>query len=402
MNNRLIILQVLLLCTVSLLIGFISCGDAAPSLSIYRGIDFIENYKFRTITSDLNEGWSLSDDIIAPDGLYYYVGFNTDEAGSPVTLTGLETTSGLPHDNAKLDISRFEIFNLVHNGGFEPAFGSPLANWSPNSNAMGDGAKITNTDGTENSLYETTGYCLHYEFIPQLSDMHPEPEYVEFDLGSVKDTFLYGKKYTTRFKFYKKNISSSTFFQFNDQPKLDVKAQNTWTLGYTLFPDAYSDDSEVIAKSSNNVFRILYFTSNMDGYIDDFRIVRNDIDYCLKLTVPYSENGRPDLQPGTYRFSVWFKAEEPADVSPNKDRFNSSRVSLGIGKSYGASTIKGFNASVLSSGNWKQLSIEYFIQIKNGDSLVLFVSPADMTGGSTTLDIGSVLVAFPELFYISE
>jgi dTDP-D-glucose 4,6-dehydratase len=46
--------------------------------------------------------------------------------------------------------------------------------------------------------------------------------------------------------------------------------------------------------------------------------------------------------------------------------------------------------------------VEKFIQIREGNSLVLLISPADKTGGGNTIDVGSVLVAFPELYYISE
>ncbi|MCL2705242.1 MAG: hypothetical protein FWE72_03435 [Spirochaetaceae bacterium] len=397
MNNRLIILQVLLLCALSL--GFISCGDPAPDLSMYRGIDYIEKYKFTSDISLSTASWTFNDSI-APNG-YHYMGFNSSETGATTVPSGINQT-GLPND-AIGDISRLEVFNLVHDGGFE--FDPALTGWSPNMVGTIPGAAITR-ELAPDSIGST---CLKYVF-----DLFAgiEPEYIRFNMGpsTIKDRFLTGNRYIIRLNFYKYSMYSNTPFRFNTERDWKPQAEREWGFGYTKFPDASLDNSEVVAESSDNYFYVLFddiYNSNNEGYIDDFRIVRSDIDYYLKLTVPYSEAGRPDLPSGTYRFSVWFKAEDPADASPSPTappgRFNSSRISLGIGKTLTTTTVKGFVASeTITSGSWSKLSVEKFIQIRDGDSLVLLISPADRSGGSTTLDIGSVLIAFPELYYISE
>jgi len=398
MNNRLIILQVLLLCTISL--GFISCGDSAPDLSMYRGIDYIAKYKFNSDIS-INTGSWIFNDPIAQNG-YHYMGFNSNEIGADAVPTGIDST-GLPN-SAIEDISRLEIFNLVHDGGFE--FLDPaLSGWSPNMVGIIPGAAITR-ESAPDSIGST---CLKYVF--NLSDDNVKPEHIKFLMGpsTIKDEFLTSNRYIIHLNFYKSSISYITPFRFNAERNWTPQSERAWGFGYTRFPDDSKDNSEVVAESSDNYFYILYDDlkhQNNEGYIDDFRIVRSDIDYYLKLTVPYSEAGRPDLPSGTYRFSVWFKAEDAADASPSTSappgRFNSSRISLGIGKTITTTTVKGFESSALTSGSWRRLSVEKFIQIRNGDSLVLLISPADKSGGSTTLDIGSVLIAYPELYYISE
>ena len=261
------------------------------------------------------------------------------------------------------------------------------------------GAAIETIVPTDFTPVPAGNRTLHYTFSTTTA-------YVKFDLDSVtvKDRFIEGERYKILFNFYKEAVSTITPFRFNDEPPWEIPAKKSWDEGYTR-SDAYLDDTEVMADSVNS-FYIDYAVTNQEGYIDDFRIVRTTgIDYYLKFRVPYSEEGRPNLYPGTYRFSVYFKAEDNNAILPHPsapERFRSSRVSLGISKTENSPGIKGFDCSVeLSSGEWKKLYIDKFIQIKEGDSLYLFISPADNTG-KETIDIGSVLVAYPELYYISE
>ena len=388
--NRSIILKVLLLLAISLLIG-ISCGEAAPDLSMYRGIDYIQKNKFSSIVSGLNAGW-VSDDPF--EGSYHYMGFD------PVLHVPGINDIGLP-DYATGDMSRLEVFNLVPDGGFESV--SSLTGWS----ATG-GIFSRSTGHTSPPPYGITGnYCLYYEFD---SSTPPPEKQINFNMTPVKDGFIPGSRYIIRLKFFKRSENTDTPLRFNSERNWNVVSIKPWTAGYTKFPENTHDNTEVVAELGSNSFYILYDTvknMNNEGYIDDFRIVRSDIDYYLKFTVPHSEAGRPNLYSGTYRFSVWFKAEDPADLPPTPsaplDRFNSSRVSLGIGKTLNSITLKGFDASSeLISGNWEKLSVEKFIQIRDGDNLVLLISSTDKSGGNTTFDMGSVLIAYPELYYISE
>ena len=388
MKNRVIILQLLLLCTIFIVPGFISCTLSVPDLSEYQGIDYIENYKFHSIVSGFDGNWAFDDDIVAPNG-YHYIGFNSNESGADVIPTGI-STAGLP-GNATGDISRLEIFNLVNDGGFENPTGWNVG-WS-----AGGGATISRDIATYNSAAIPPNHSLDYSFTGGVDNS------ISFNMGSAKDTFLFSKRYIIRFNFFKELSDKRTPFRFNTTswwPNSGIG----WDYGYTKFPDAYADGSEVTANSpGNNQFYILYDYDNIKGYIDDFRVVRSDIDYYLKLTVPYSGEGRPNLFSGTYRFTVWFKEEDPGDVSPSENRFPSSRVSLGIGRTPGTATVNGFDApSQLTPGAWRRLSVERFFQITPGDSLVLLISPTDKTSGSNSIDIGSVLIAFPELFYISD
>ena len=118
MKNRLIIFQVLLY-AIFLMIGFLSCMGDVPDLSQYRGIDYIKNYKFRSVASWIDEEkWSLNlQKIVDPVSNHKYMGFNKNEDETDSNLAGVDKT-GLPPE-AEEDISRIEVFNLVKDGGFE-------------------------------------------------------------------------------------------------------------------------------------------------------------------------------------------------------------------------------------------------------------------------------------------
>ncbi|MCL2792966.1 MAG: hypothetical protein FWD87_07725 [Spirochaetaceae bacterium] len=412
MKNKLIILQVLLLISISLKIGFFSCAlSESADISHLRGVNFILHNKFSSISEDL-AGWSFDNtrvyNIVDSD-YFYYIGVNSNERGGPAHPTGIRCDVCPPDpDQCHLceNALRLEIFNLVRNGGFEPALDpleAPLLGWRALPTPAI--AKILPQDPDPDHFTSTTGQLLLYEFQP-ITDVEPLYWRIEFDLGTVRDTFIPRINYMIRLSFYKYAPTSVMPVMFNNEIRAVPQSAGGLPWTKTRFPDPVQPVmAEVTAATGPNTFSILHDHNNPEGYIDDFRIIRSsNIDYNLRLIVPFSEAGRPNLHSGRYRFSAYFKAEANNDVNPhpsNKNRFRSSNVSLGLGSSGRAPIYRITDASDLSSTSWTRISIEQFFHIRDGEHLILLIAPTDKTHHHTW-DIGSVLIALPELYFISE
>ena len=64
--------------------------------------------------------------------------------------------------------------------------------------------------------------------------------------------------------------------------------------------------------------------------------------------------------------------------------------------------IEGFSSSEFTNTGWTRLTAQKFIQIEKGGTIEIMVSPGDISGLANTLDIGSILIASPSLYYISD
>ena len=376
--------------SVIILLILISCSDV-PDITEYQGVNYIQ---YRPLDVAIGNIWTSDDPV---EGAYHYMGFNTDSTGA-ADLPAVAVFTGLPNNADSGDISRLEIFNLVPDGGFE----SGTAGWDntgttanatfPRENS--DPLRV-NDDAGNNSMEYT---------IPASTDI------LRFNLSTLSDTFLLNKNYISRLSFTRATTDDTAVFEYNDgssaniyrtwKPKVEIGWSGGDTAAFTRFPDYGNLDTGITAKAGS-YFCIGSFDDNyskiQDGFIDDFRIVRSDLDYYLRLTVPYTDTGRPELYSGIYRFSVYVKGEADADVSPSQNRFRSSRISLGINN-----YVTGFQSSSYSSTSWTKISVEKFIQIDKGDTLELRISPSDSTALPNSMDIGSVLIAAPSLYYISE
>ena len=366
----------------------ISCSDV-PDLSEYQGVNYIENSNFATIN------WTSDDPV---QGAYHYMGFNTDSAGV-AAAPGIAIFTGLPNNTDSGDISRLEIFNLVTDGDFEDG----TAGWDNN----GSGATFAQNNLSTNRVHDDVGNDSLRFTIPVETDI------LRFDLSTLNDTFIAGQNYIARLFFTRSTKNDTVVFEYNDglTPAISnpykvwtPKVQTGWITDdslYTSFPDDENLNTNITAEAGAR-FCINSFNTTIDkfhdeGFIDDFRIIRSGLDYYIKLTVPFTAPGRPDLYSGTYRFAVYIKGEASGDISPAQDRFRSSRISLGIDNN-----ITGFSTSSYNNTTWTQISVEKFIQINDGDTIELKLSSADSTALPNSLDIGSVLIAFPSLYYISD
>jgi len=366
--------------------AFYACSQV-PDLSEYQGINYIANHDFTS------PEWSFDDTV---EGAYHYMGFNTDSAGAAAP-PAVAVFTGLPNDADSGDISRLEIFNLVPDGGFETG----TAGWDNNGTTTNATFPQNNTDA-ERVLDDAGNDSLKFT-LPAGTDI------LRFNLSTLDDTFIVGSNYILRLYFTRAVTNDTAVFEYNDGSDLDIistwkpKTQTGWDddlASYTRFPDYDSINANITAQAGY-FFCIGSFDTNeykpQNGYIDNFRIVRSDINYYLRMTVPYSESGRPDLYSGIYRFAVYVKGEADADATPAVNRFRSSRVSLVInGK------IEGFSSSEFTNTGWTRLTAQKFIQIEKGGTIEIMVSPGDISGLANTLDIGSILIASPSLYYISD
>ncbi|MDX9801681.1 MAG: hypothetical protein RBT69_10135 [Spirochaetia bacterium] len=365
--------------------AFYGCSEV-PDLSEYQGINYIANSNFTS------PEWSF-DDTVAPN-LFHYMDFDT------LPVIAVPVYTGLPNNVDSGDISRLEIFNLVPDGGFE----SGLAGW----NTFGAPTTFTRNNTSNervNSSIPNNNFSIEY-------DLFISTDRIQFDLDTVHDGFIENNNYIVRLNFTREATNTTAVFEYNDAAAVIYKTWKPKTLVgwsvddtvYTEFPayDSAEFDTNITARpNTQNYFNIgsISYGNDINGYIDDFRIVRSDINYYLRMTVPYSEAGRPDLYSGIYRFAVYVKGEDTADIPPAvlNNRSRSSRVSLIInGKT------EGFSSSAWTNTGWTRLTVDKFIQIDAGDTIELMVSPADKSGLANTLDIGSILIASPSLYYISD
>lgn len=372
-------------------ISLFACSDSQINLSALRAADYIAS-------ANLVSGQWVSDD--PQSGSFHYMGFNTDSAGA-AALPSVAVFTGLPGNTDSGDISRLEIFNLVENGGFESA----ITDWDNN----GTGATYSRDNTDPNRVNDDAGNNSLKFSISNVTP--PAMDIIRFNLSHLRDGFIVNSNYIIRLYYTLGKTDDTLVLEYNNgAPPPGSQICCTWITEsetgwiddntvYTKFPDYKNIDTNIIAVAGNYFCIGSYNTAYAkvkEGFIDDFRIIKSDQDYYIRLEIPYSESGRPDLHTGTYKFSVYVKGEADADVSPAQNRFRSSRISLGINNK-----LKGFSSLEYNNASWTKLSVEEFIQINPGDTIELKISSADSTFLTNSLDIGSVLIAGPELEYIS-
>ena len=144
----------------------------------------------------------------------------------------------------------------------------------------------------------------------------------------------------------------------------------------------------------------------MNGYMDNLRMVRTDIDNKIILPVPYRAEGRPDLESGTYKFSVYIKHVETLPLN----EFHAQSVSLGMAATDGGLHLVENHAIYHSDdpgadwSNWTEITVESFLQIDTppedpeDPAVYLTITPTNIQLAQTK-DVGSILVASPQLRY---
>jgi hypothetical protein len=381
---------------------YFSCSGDIPDLSEYQGVNYLKSSGLNAPDWDINLK-AKSDFTVA--GFDYMI-FDKNPSPSNMVYTGL------PGNTDSGDISRLEVPNLAPNGGFEETGGSfslPTG-WTKSSIAV---IKSNSQIESVHSITTPVNNSLFLEFPDEL-------DFLSFNLlatNAISDSFFPATRYTLRFNF-KKSKPSRMHLKFDGKSWTPV-IQTEWT------ETKYETFHESIIKGTDNNFYFLHqegdIASGFFSCIDDFQVIRNEIDYYINNFVPFKSDIRPVLYSGVYRFSVFLKAEDNDDINtvpssasyPNNFRVRTSTVILEIkDKRKTAVSIfkyktdhKGEETSetAFTKNRWTELYVDKFIQIDNEDDIIeLRIYPVDPTGSHNTLEAGSVLIANPKLYYISE
>ena len=362
-------ISILVLCAAALIT--FSCSNGNDPFEEYRGVNLIEGTGFDAgeWTADRSES--------------YYMNFEA------VTAADAGGTTGLPDGAA---VYRLEVPNLMPDGDFESTSAGPLptpTGWS----ATGGTNQIVSP-----GIY---GQSLEYNIT--------ETQMVDFTLSNLADGFIANKYYLIRFVL---EASSAVFDYHNGVASLNAPWILAGLSGITAFPTA-NDDPEILAISSGGTFSINTpgtGSSVQGGQLDNFRIIRTDIPYGLRLQVPSIQEGRPELIPGTYRFSVYIKQEDSASVTPAvKNRFRSAGVTLQIKGPH--DSVSDFTVATAFHPDdedadwtsWQLISTDIedlypSAKEEPNNAVTLSIYPTDVYD----LDIGSVLIAAPSLEFIPE
>jgi hypothetical protein len=150
----------------------------------------------------------------------------------------------------------------------------------------------------------------------------------------------------------------------------------------------------------------------MDGYMDNLRMLRTDIENRIVLEVPWSAGGtRPDLVSGFYRFSLYIKNIPPAELPANE--FQSKSVTLGILNTPGGlnsiynQAVHQSNDAGVNWDEWTQISVDSFLQVDRlatdptDPVIFLCITPTNVQSAPFK-DVGSILIAAPGLRYSSD
>ncbi len=328
-----------------------------------------------------------------------------------VSGTGYEPPTG--HDSA--DVYRLEIKNLVPNGDFENStVGSAPSGWVLYPGGGADTLKIVDSGSGE--IYDKT---MHLK----IKTLDRVDFNVRDTVNGAIDGFSENNSYLVRFNY---RTAGALVFELNDTAtslgwlkffggenggKINITIANL--LEYPpaelkgLFPD------ETVGSASAYYFSFGSVDSGnsspQEGYIDNFRLIRTDLKYRLRLLLSYADDASEPLISGSYRFSVYVKRDPSAGTD---NRFTSNRIDLGITGGGVSSNGTGFDESSFSSykqfydgedgqdwSDWSQVYVDLTLQIPNSSSRAMEVSicPTDDSQGSLYLDAGSILVSVPGL-----
>jgi hypothetical protein len=361
-----------------------ACTFNSP-FSPYSGVNLIAKRQFDASSAP----WAAS---YSQTNAYPYITM------TQVTAAVAGTTAGLPSDATGL--FRLESPNLVTGGDMEAGVGG----WSASNTTVGTTTTAPNAiDGTS----------LTFSF----KQSYSTPPLIEFALDSaLADGGVTDANYRINFDY---NVYSTATTEFDYEDGSSTLLSTPWslnTVGLDVtdmlhFPPEGLSSDIFWGPSAAHVFSIgrlsVDAVNTENGDLDNFRVVRDDIDSYFRLSVPYRDSGRPDLMTdGIYEFSVWVKLEDPASVTPNTaNAFNATGITLGINdarkmftinNAINAPTSPASTALTLTSTRWTKISmkaqIETSVPSNPSSTLVdLYIAPTNIYAK----DAGSILVSTP-------
>ncbi|GEM_PF-2511399 len=387
---------------VSVLAFFLSgCPNNEDLFPEYRGLNLIQDIPLSV--------WE-------PDQSSVYMNYEQ------VSGSGYEPPTG--HDGA--DVYRLEINNLIPNGDFEASIvGAAPAGWT----AVNGGGAVDTLEvidqgnlgsGVASGIIDNN--TMHFSLDNAL-------DRIDFDLrdavngavdGLVADaSYLVRFNYRTGGQLYTElydssgSVYNSTFFGGENGGTTNISLTNLLEYPPSELKGPFPDITIGSSSSYYYSFGYKYTTGSgpQEGYIDNFRLIRTDIAYRLRLTLSFASDTPYPLLSGWYRFSIYVKRDPSAGTG---NRFQSDRVSVGISGGGVASNGETFDESSFTNhqqyydgvdgqdwSGWSQLKVDLFLQIpiSSDDTKVmqLYVSPTDDSIGSLKKDIGSILISSPSL-----
>lgn len=353
----------------------------------------------------------------------YYM---TSIDSAPAETAALNTT-GLPDGTSADAIRRLEIPNLFRNGDFEEStVGAAPDGWTP-SGAVPVPAnfKVVDSGGINNK-------SLFFNFTDNTWRG-------DFDLRNttygLKDGFLNNSSYIIRFEFKSQQACA---FDFHDgSTSLILDPSSPWSFspfssgGLRSFPDVTHNPIVIPLQSGSHYFSIGSFLdpSVQDGYFDNIRVVRTDIEQYITVLVERTrdeetaltdEEGDPlELIDGSYTFSVYIKNDptntklrDAGDGTTNRmpatavtlrsrlvelDDALEEKTALRVD-----STVHKPDDEEADWSGWYQITHTFHMQWNppnwtgGAQRLELGITPTDTSSGLTR-DAGSILIASPGL-----
>jgi hypothetical protein len=328
-------------------------------------------------------------------------------------LMNWEVVSTPPPSGSSDAVYRMEVHNLFQDGDFES--GTPLVDWvDPNVGGGNAGATTGGgLDGTSLSLLFSDSRQQYYTDLtngPRIQDGNGAAAFtvnttyaIHFDLvPSAPDLGI---------ELNNNNQASTTDDTIPGPDALRVITDSTLTGTRLAFPADYASsaiNTLTVVDTAYSYFSFGGFLTPSQqrfvGEIDNIRFVRMGPEYYVRLSVPYSDAGRPDLIPGgTYTVSLYVRRDD--DIG-NAGRFGARNVALGIAKRIGSSgAAYAERVDVSDVGfSWQQISVSIpgptfsNSSVDPGDIILdIVVSPTFSQSGPRYTDAGSIFISSPEL-----
>ncbi|MFP4383922.1 MAG: hypothetical protein ACLFST_02325 [Spirochaetia bacterium] len=372
----------------------ISCPAGEDLFTEYRGVNLIENQGFES------GDWQVSYGEASP--AFDYLRFE------PVSTVNAGTTDGLPAGTSS--IHRLELVNLFPNGDFvENSPGDIPAGWELRG-PVGSGRIFeTTTTLKPDAGLPMEGNVLHFKLNGlQWSIFNfDDPE------TGLLDGFIPNSQYFIQFD---SSCQFPNLFSYTDL----IIVKREWAIGndtswsVTPFPPPEEGDARFTTLEEFDYFSIgLPNEGNnaQEGFIDNIRVGRTDIEQKIILQVPISdpEELRPDLVDGHYRFSFYIKLESAGMISPAyPNRFDADSISLSLKLSMGEeitqfqsffSDEEGWSRDEWTKITFQTPKVLQFDIPDEPDAEVPHLEIALTPTNSVSRDIGSILIAAPSLTY---
>ena len=382
------------------LLGIAVLFFSALSLSTCKQTDLFSEYR----GTNLLDGISFTTWV--PDQTGPYMNYEQ------VSGTGYEPPSDLPGE----EVYRLEIKNLIPNGDFEAttAGAAPLG-WT----AYNGGGTVT-LDVIDSGSGQIYGKTMHFAMDNAASRVYLNLRDVSY--GSA-DGFKADASYLIHFDYKTKNsiifeYNTGTVDQYTTRWKggggINGSLSNPSITNTINFPASEIEGAfpDITANMDNQYYSFgsLEQGQVQEGYVDNFRLIRTDLSYKLRLHLNYADDTVEPLISGYYRFSIYVK-EDPS-VGTIYNRFASDRVCIGITGGGVSSDGTGFDESSFSNytqyyngqdgqdwSAWTKISVDLALQIPNSSSraMELSICPTDDSKGSLNMDVGSILISSPSL-----